>query len=361
MIMAHGWSETSCPHSHRHGTDAERCAAGAPLYVRKISDGKANPVTPVSFSHIVAHWLPSLFSCVDALPTCTRLVIDSTPFVPRKMYRDIVQVLAPHMALVNANFTLATWIGSELSPRLPESCLVSCGARSGKRVDYLPHPENLWTGFRRPAISIAGACEDAGDIVFVRRGVDLYDTNRQPWGSGSASRDILNPEEAFSVIVKVAWGHGLSARAVTFETLPFREQIAAACRVKVLVGQHGAGLAHVLWSRAERRIVIELPPWNRRWWSALFKASGIEQRHSERHSVFAFVNHSKWRARAKDEPADLDVSRSWQELLRAGVLTLTGNEGPVAGLPRGLLHVNLTALEQDVEAAVVSFARWGGR
>ena len=51
------------------------------------------------------------------------------------------------------------------------------------------------------------------------------------------------------------------------------------------------------------------------------------------------------------------MSRSWPELLRAGVLSLTGNDGPVAGLPYGLLHVNLTELEQDVEAAVVSRRR----
>ena len=341
--------QASCPHSHRHGTDAERCAAGAPLYVHKMYDGHGN-ATPVSFSHVIALWLPSLFSCVDALPTCSRLIIDWTPFMPRAMYRDIVEVLAPHMTLVDANFTLATWIGSRLSPRLPASCLVSCGDRPR-------HTEALLTGFRRPAISVAGACEDAGDIVFVRRGIDRHDANRQPWGSGAASRDILNADEAFSVIVKVARRHGLSARAVTFETLSFREQIAATCRVKVLVGQHGAGLAHVLWSRAAKRIVIELPPWSRRWWSAVFKANGIEQRHSERHSVFAFVNQSKWRARAKDAPADLDVSRSWPELLRAGVLSLTGNDGPVAGLPYGLLHVNLTELEQDVETAVVSRRR----
>ena len=161
-------AEASCPHSHRHGTDAERCAAGAPLYVQKIDDGKGE-ATPVTFSHVIAYWLPSLFSCVDALPTCTRLVIDATPFMPRAMYRDILEVLAPHITLVQANFTLAKWIGSELSPRLPASCLVGCAVRPWQRRDGLPHNEALWTGFRRPAISIAGACEDAGDIVFVRR------------------------------------------------------------------------------------------------------------------------------------------------------------------------------------------------
>lgn len=73
-------------------------------------------------------------------------------------------------------------------------------------------------------------------------------------GAGSAVRSIPNMAEVFGA---VAQGH--EAHLVQLESLPFFDQVYLFSRAWRVVGQHGAGLSHMIWAREGAALVEAIP------------------------------------------------------------------------------------------------------
>jgi hypothetical protein len=100
------------------------------------------------------------------------------------------------------------------------------------------------------------AASDRMVLVIDRAAPDpFYATPRsEKRGAGSAVRSIPNMAEVFAA---VAQAH--DAHLVQLEPLPFFDQVYLFSRAWRVVGQHGAGLAHMLWAREGAALVEAIP------------------------------------------------------------------------------------------------------
>jgi len=109
-------------------------------------------------------------------------------------------------------------------------------------------------------------------------------------GAGTVPRKFANADAMTKALAAMP---GVTVRAVAFETLSMREQLALAIDTDVLVGMHGAGLAHALF----------LPPWA--GVVELYPAyQSTRLRHFRRLAAWRGLAYRRWRNRdpAREHP-----------------------------------------------------------
>lgn len=93
----------------------------------------------------------------------------------------------------------------------------------------------------------------ANDVLFVARG-----TNDEMVGgmcTGACRRRLANEPDVAAALAAWADRRQQPFALRRFEQVPFAEQVSAAAAADVLIGQHGAGLAHCLWMQPTAAVV----------------------------------------------------------------------------------------------------------
>lgn len=172
--------------------------------------------------------------------------------------------------------------------------------RSLGTVKYVPTLENSWRGRRSQKLrldNLVKALMKARRISAIRRRVlercELSDAPMSPQatiierapslpfylseaeilGSGAERRSLPNIEEVFAAVSQVS-----ASQMFLGEFLTPLEQIATMSQTTILVGQHGAGLANMVWMKPGGLVVEvlpqEIPPHLSRLFSKLARACG---------------------------------------------------------------------------------------
>eukprot|EP00310_Coccolithus_braarudii_P007602 CAMPEP_0183360646 /NCGR_PEP_ID=MMETSP0164_2-20130417/55815_1 /TAXON_ID=221442 /ORGANISM="Coccolithus pelagicus ssp braarudi, Strain PLY182g" /LENGTH=325 /DNA_ID=CAMNT_0025535061 /DNA_START=105 /DNA_END=1082 /DNA_ORIENTATION=+ len=254
------WMEENVPVSMTaevlpFGEVTKRCGAGSATVVHgtgRIGIGRGAGY-PSHFSHLLRNWLPRFWACKDdvARAGC------STIFVPSRLhalYQQVIYEFAPKWKLVGEMET---------------------AKRNGGLNVTCTHHEMLADYYKRYQHHWVSGCVSA-DVVFVLRTRPVADSARDPGqASGSERRYISNPQEVWQHVERASREANLTVEQVVFEQLSFRDQMRKTCTARMVVGQHGAGLGHILWSSSSRRAVLELPPWLEHWWDHMFNTNHI--------------------------------------------------------------------------------------
>lgn len=255
---------------------ATRCAGGAALVVQCF--GACGRVThtaeggdqradgyPTHFSHLMRNWLPRAWHCKEVQAQgCRKL------FVPRELHGLYSGVAA------SMNMTLT---GSLRDDAVQCSHMpMLTGYRS---YNSTPVYGSYYKNYRRFR-AFAPMCKSA-DVVFVQR-----------FDYGADRRYIKNADETARVVKRLAQKRGLTFAVMSFDGMPLSEQQRAVCSTKLLVGQHGAGLAHALWSNQQDIGVLELPPAVPLWWDSIYGPSrGIKKYFASRgHKINELANQT---------------------------------------------------------------------
>ena len=98
------------------------------------------------------------------------------------------------------------------------------------------------------------------DVVLIERGYRpvVADSMNNTWNlTGSASRFIKNHDSLVEVLRKKYGSRLINAK---LEDMSHEDQINLFANASVVIGQHGAGLCNIAWTRNPSSVVIELPP-----------------------------------------------------------------------------------------------------
>jgi hypothetical protein len=251
-------AETTTP-AHR----AARCRAGGALVVQcfgacgNASEGKDPRASgyPTHFSHILRNWLPRALYCRELeAATCTNLFV---PSELHALYAGAASML--NMSLVGENALTGN----------RSQHVVTCTHQPDK-VSSFPHDQQplyayYYREYRRFR-DFAPRCTSA-DVFMVQR-----------FDSGANRRFIANANETAQAVSQLALAANLSFDSGSFEGLSLAEQQRRVCSTKLLVGQHGSGIGHALWTNQPGSAVLELPPALPYWWeSILWPGRGVQK------------------------------------------------------------------------------------
>ena len=239
---------------------ARRCTGGAALVVQcfgacgrvtHAADGDDQRADgyPTHFSHLMRNWLPRAWHCKEVqAQTCRKL------FVPRELHGLYSGVAA------SMNMSLTGTLRED-----DVQCSHMPALTSRRSYTSTPVYGSYYKNYRRFR-AFAPMCKSA-DVVFVQR-----------FDYGADRRYIKNANKTAWEVKRLANERGLSFAAVSFDGMPLSEQQRAVCSTKLLVGQHGAGLGHALWSNQKDIVVLELPPAVPLWWDSIYgPARGIKK------------------------------------------------------------------------------------
>ena len=303
-----------------HANDAT-CDRHHALWVKGFGDiGHEHlpGVMPMHFSHLLRNWLPRFFACVST-SSAVALAVPRTVPSARPLYQHIVDEFKPGMQVV------------ECSPSSfsSSSSFFSFFSSRNNGLERCTHSADLLTYYASYKQHRLVDCRSA-DVVFVNRSSDprLIGLARS---EGTSRRSIRNLDAVWATVHEVAHAHSLTAESVTFEQLPLASQRRKTCSARVVIGQHGAGLAHALWSSHAPVAVVELPPWNKAWWADVFKANGIIHMFTEAPSAH-HINRSRGMP-VEGGVATIDLEVLTRDLRRA-LRETSGGGGARRGTPR---------------------------
>jgi capsular polysaccharide biosynthesis protein len=161
------------------------------------------------------------------------------------------------------------------------------------------------------------------DVPAVASGRGVVVVERGALGGAASRRSVPNLGEVAAAVATVADG----PLVMLGETpAPPRDQIAAHTSARVLVGQHGAGLANMIWMPAGSTVVELLPPLNRQV-RTIYRELAAVLGHSyttvPQESAHASVDASAVVAALRRRPAPVPQTagvRMRREAFRAGKL-----------------------------------------
>lgn len=184
---------------------------------------------------IFAHWFDETLPKLRAYEAhCRRVDQKPTLIVPS----DLADWQRESLRLMG--YPSNSWIERPEAPLHVDSLIVpSHKYRSGHGV-HMPSPSNLrWVGDRITS-NIPDRQSDTPDRIYVSR-------------EDASRRQVINKPELLDTIAEFGF------RSVELSALPFEKQVRLFNGAEKIIGPHGAGLTHLLWTQDPVSVVELLP------------------------------------------------------------------------------------------------------